>query len=707
MIRIIVACLFIALLFPCFAEAKKNEIDYGYVNYQKGVSLHKEGELDSAAAYFSNVLSINPTDLPSLIKLASVFIELSKPDLAIPLLERAKNLSCNDAHIYLLLGKAYRENKQFNEAIDSFKRAAKIEPDNSLINLNIGLACFLMENYDCATKNLGKAILAYPNNLKIRVALGSSYHALKKYSLAKDQYETVLNDLPANYEILYNLAKVYIALGNYEEAKNTLTSTISVNSSKANLYLDRARVNYNLGLLEAAEEDYLQALTLEPVNPFIPAEYAKFLWETGAYLKAVDMYDLALKLQPGDEEFMEKKAYLFSLAGKYEDAEKAWEELLLHNSENTLALYNLAKLYEQDGKYEEAVDYYKNILSIEEDIGAKIGLAYSLQKLKRFSEAEVVYRDVLSKKTDDALSYYNYGMLLKEKGDYKSAEHYLQKAITYGHTPLTDVYRALIEVYKKLNDKADLETAYQRLIDIDKNDVNARIGYAEFLKNTGNAQSALSQYLVAVAFDKTGQARIKLAKFLVNEKDYFGAVGHLQEYLKDHPKNLEALILLAKAYTELRIPEQAINTYKTIISINTDNYLAYYNLGLLYEDLKKYDEAKNYLLKAIELNENYSPAYYALGLAYSLGNENEQSIKMFEKYLALEPEGEYKDSALKNIEELQSKELIETTAKVSPEDHESEAVLDEPDNSNGELQKLENQEIKNPFKEPAHTRIKD
>ena len=78
---------------------------------------------------------------------------------------------------------------------------------------------------------------------------------------------------------------------------------------------------------------------------------------------------------------------------------------------------------------------------------------------------------------------------------------------------------------------------------------------------------------------------------------------------------------------------------------------------MLYQQEKKPEEAQNYLLKAIELNENYAPAYYALGLSYmSLGDsKNSKAKELFEKYLKLEPGGEYRDKAQTFLKEILSK----------------------------------------------------
>ena len=212
-----------------------------------------------------------------------------------------------------------------------------------------------------------------------------------------------------------------------------------------------------------------------------------------------------------------------------------------------------------------------------------------------------------------------------------------------------------------MNDTTNLKTTYKEWLNVDKDNIDARGAYAKVLAKIGATQEAIEQYRVAATLDNTSASRFKLAQFLVEQKDFYGAIGQLQEYLKTSPEDLNALILLADAFKELGINEQAINTYKKIISIQPENHLIYFNLGLLYQMEKKPEEAQNYLLKAIELNENYAPAYYALGLSYmSTGDsKNLKAKELFEKYLQLDPSGEYKEKVQVFLKELLLKPVAE------------------------------------------------
>lgn len=651
-------CSVVCLVLSNECDAKRSDIIYPLPSYQEGVRLHEQGDLKRAVQTLNDALIISPNDLPTLVELAEVLIKLSEYDLAVSTLKHAAQLSGDDALIHILLAKAYQNSNKFTEAISEYLFAIKLEPENVLLRTNLGLLCFYINDYECAVDNLGRVVIAYPDELRARAALGASYHAQKKYSLAKEQYNHVLGHEPENLSLLYNLSKSQIALGEYNDALKSINKAISIDGSISELYLDKGLINYKLNNLEEAQEAYLQALKLDPLNPVIPAEYGIFLWKTGAYLKAAKQYEEALALEPDNKNYMLFKAYLLQQAKQKEHSILAWNEILDNYPEEPIALFNLAKLFQGQKDYKSAINYYRLLLSksqFENDFEAESSLAYCLHKNKNYAEAKGLYERILSKKPDESNILFNLGILLNEEKNYNLAVQYLDKALKNNFSQKTKVYKALILAYTELKDINNLKTTYKKWLDVDKNNIEARIKYAKFLASNGYPQEASDQYRVAAALDSSPDSRYQLAQFLVQQKDHYGAIAQLQEYLKLKPNDLNALILLANSYKDLGIQEEAVNNYKKIISLQYDNYLAYYNLGLLYHNKDDYEMAQNYFLKVIELNDKYSPAYYALALSYMTDKEGKKAEELFKKYLEIDPDGEYREQAKTKLEELLAK----------------------------------------------------
>ncbi|OGI19486.1 MAG: hypothetical protein A3B68_04140 [Candidatus Melainabacteria bacterium RIFCSPHIGHO2_02_FULL_34_12] len=635
---------------------KKNNV-YSSSYFEQGIKLHLAGKLKEAVVAFNNALALEPNDAATLTELGELYIQLSNYDLARATLKQASNIAPDDALIYVLLGNAYLESKKYNDAISSYRQAITLEPENTLLRSNLGLSCFLAADYKCAVENLGKVVIMYPYQLRARAALGNAYHSIMDYSLAQEQYKFVLNYEGLNINLLHNLAKSQIALAELEEAKITLDKAISIDSSVVDLYLDRAFVLDKLTKLNDAEADYLYAVKLEPLNPEIPVEYASFLWRTGNYERASEIFDKALELNPSDKELLLYKAYMLQLSKKDEKAVASWLKLLEKDPENETVYFNLAKIYQAKNEYHNAINYYRKLIELQDkknkyDLEVKASLAYCSQMVKNYSEAKILYESILRETPNDSNILYNLGVLLSDEGNPSQAISYLESAINNNFSYPSKVYKALADVYVKVNDNSNLLKTYKSWLEIDKNNIEARISYAKFLSAMGNKQEAIDQFRLAAALDNSSITRFKLAQFLLEQKDFYGALGQLQEFLKFEPSNLNALMLLANAFKYLGVKEQAINTYMKVISLQFDNYLAYYNLGLLYHEENKNEEAKNAFLKAIEINNKYAAAYYALGLSYMSANDKGKARESFEKYLQIEPQGEYKENVEAKLKEL-------------------------------------------------------
>jgi lipoprotein NlpI len=61
------------------------------------------------------------------------------------------------------------------------------------------------------------------------------------------------------------------------------------------------------------------------------------------------------------------------------------------------------------------------------------------------------------------------------------------------------------------------------------------------------------------------------------------------------------------------------------------------------------------LEEAVEIDPNLADAYYQLGLSYVNKAESEKAISNLEKYLELQPEGQYAETARSLLEYLKKK----------------------------------------------------
>ena len=105
-------------------------------------------------------------------------------------------------------------------------------------------------------------------------------------------------------------------------------------------------------------------------------------------------------------------------------------------------------------------------------------------------------------------------------------------------------------------------------------------------------------------------------------------------------KHLPIIRQIAIMLEKLRTYEQAIFFYKTALTLEPDDYIAYNNLGLMYEELEQTKEAENCYLKSLSVKNNY-PGNYNLGVLYRKLNKLQESEKYLEKAIMLQPLNQY------------------------------------------------------------------
>ena len=93
----------------------------------------------------------NPNDVEAQIEAAAQFIQIERPQDAMPYLEQARNASPNDPRVNAGLGVAYFMMGQFDKAIDSLKRSREQGADSPVVST------FLIGSYIQTRKNLDEA----------------------------------------------------------------------------------------------------------------------------------------------------------------------------------------------------------------------------------------------------------------------------------------------------------------------------------------------------------------------------------------------------------------------------------------------------------------------------------------------------------------------------------------------------------------------
>lgn len=192
------------------------------------------------------------------------------------------------------------------------------------------------------------------------------------------------------------------------------------------------------------------------------------------------------------------------------------------------------------------------------------------------------------------------------------------------------------------------------------------------LHQEGSLQQAESIYKQVLEADPCNPDALHLLGLIFNSnKDFNNAKNYIEKAISISP-SLNYYVSLAKVYTCQNNIAEAINCYKTILSLKPDFVEVYNTLGNLLSDLNRTDEAtecyldaikikpdyveayynlgntllkndnieaaKSFYIHALTLKQDYAEAYYNLGVTFHFENNVQEAIKHYEKAISLKPD---------------------------------------------------------------------
>ncbi len=98
----------------------------------------------------------------------------------------------------------------------------------------------------------------------------------------------------------------------------------------------------------------------------------------------------------------------------------------------------------------------------------------------------------------------------------------------------------------------------------------------------------------------------------MDQEEFNGEVEKLQKHLEVYPEDEESYLILGKFYFLNKKYDEAIETYRKLLSFSNNNVSAYYNLAVAGEAMKDYEEAKKNYRKVLELDKDNKEAQEAL-----------------------------------------------------------------------------------------------
>ncbi|ALC41109.1 CG4050 [Drosophila busckii] len=258
---------------------------------------------------------------------------------------------------------------------------------------------------------------------------------------------------------------------------------------------------------------------------------------------------------------------------------------------------NLANLIAKNQtRLEEADHLYRQAISMRSDyVQAYINRGDILMKLNRTAQAQEVYEQALLYDSDNADIYYNLGVVFLEQGKSQQAHVYFNKAIELYPQHEQALLNSAILLQERGGEEAR-QLSRARLYQV----LTMDAGNEKVYFNLGMLAMDESSFEEAEQFFKRAihlksdfrSALFNLALLLADIKRPLDAVPYLNQLIRHHPAHVKGLILLGDIYiNQMKDLDAAEKCYRSILQYEPHNTQGLHNLCVVFVERKRLAKA--------------------------------------------------------------------------------------------------------------------
>lgn len=287
-------------------------------------------------------------------------------------------------------------------------------------------------------------------------------------------------------------------------------------------------------------------------------------------------------------------------------------------------------------------------------------LAHLLEALGRGREALAVYRELASRRPDDALLLGCYGKCLQDRAQAADARAILDRAISAGRAAIrdqpdvADTHFALANALYHQNNVDDAVTEFRAAIRLQPNFVGARSNLAAALYKQGKLDESIAAFRETI---RIAPPRTDLAKTHTTLGIAFWAKGDLERAIAAQREAIRLQPEYADGHFNLGItlrtqgkPNDAAAEFREAIRLQPDMADAYSNLGAILCDVQHdYAGATAAFRTAIRLAPDSPISHANLGIALKAQGALDEAIASFRRAAELAPPGSPVARAMPNL----------------------------------------------------------
>ena len=267
---------------------------------------------------------------------------------------KAVNGSAVSDEIYYLLYKTALGKGDSAKAEEYIRRAVEIKSDSVEYNIELGTLLGRQEKFYEAEKVFQKALGLNENDVRIKKGLGTVYFNRGEYEKAADLLENVNDDTGETGEFL---AECYSQLGNNGRAREIIESLIERGFKRQNYFQFLGGQYEEAGDIQRAYPYYKEAVDMDGGSSEIYYMCGNKMLHMGRFDDAVRAYNKSVRLAPQVKEPRMNLAVAYIKMEDFQKAAETYLDVLKIDPADRKVKRNLATVYSKMGDIKSAEKY--------------------------------------------------------------------------------------------------------------------------------------------------------------------------------------------------------------------------------------------------------------------------------------------------------------------------------------------------------------
>ena len=539
------------------------------------------------------------------------------------------------------------KNKNYKAMKENLQKTIELDPNNLDARKKMGKVSLLFGELDAVDQQADFILKSDPANEDAKLLKASVFVKQKKNDQAQDVLDEVLTKNSNSVDALSLKAALAFEANDDKKAIEIIDLALKVDPKNLPLRVFKIKINAKQNNVDAVVDGYKQLIELYPDAENFKLSLASIYSMTDKLDLAENILNEMVRKQP--DRIEPKIVYLEFLDAKTKDrVREEFNKMLSGLDISSTAILELSKWMLDSGYIDDAIKGLKQVIEKNKadnnGLSARALLVEIDLNQKNFDSAERSIASMLEENSEyiDASLLRARLLISKEKPD--EAIEVLNKII-WSKNDSDNAFVLLAQSYLLKNDHVQADKNYKQALQINPSNIQAfkpiYNGYLE-ANQKENARQILNKALKAkpnqitllnykadldisenkwddaqetvqhiALFSKNKAGALYFKANILQGKGYYGeAIALYEEFLKQYPGHINAMINMVRSFDALNQRNKAIAYLENLHQSNKDNMAIVGVLSDLYMTNKDYQKAKELLVNQIKISPDKSTALY-------------------------------------------------------------------------------------------------